>query len=220
MRLADSVMLAFAVAAGGCAARPTPPPNVATRSPSPELSGVWDAMSQTVIGEGTGAGDTRIEKQEWHLTQNGAAITGYYIAALTFVSGDGRPYVCSRLPQFSATERFNVSGRVQGGLVDIQELEQRAAQGDSGCDPGMRQLARYSGRVDGDVLTLVSGAARETLYRIRNPEATEPLLVSVAPPAEADLGGSRQSLEPPRSASAGGATLTSNGSVASGLRIR
>jgi hypothetical protein len=204
MRFAGSVMLAFAVAAGGCAARPTPPPNVASRAAVtpqvPELSGVWDAMSQTVIGEGTGAGDTRIEKQEWHLTQDGGAISGYYIAALTFVSGDGRPYVCSRLPEFSATERFNVAGHVQGGLVEIQELEQRAAQGDSGCDPGMRQLARYSGRVEGDVLTLVSGAARETLYRIHNPEAAEPLLASATPPAEADPSGPRQSLElPPES---------------------
>src|ERR1022692_2727591 len=119
MRFAGSVMYACAVAAGGCAARHTPPPNVAARALPAEVSGIWDAMSQTTIGEGIGAGDTRIEKQEWHLTQDGGAITGYYIAALTFVSGDGRPYVCSRQPQFSAMQRFNVAGRVRGGQVEI-----------------------------------------------------------------------------------------------------
>jgi hypothetical protein len=184
MRLAGSVMCACAVAAGGCAARPMPAPGLVTRAGPSEVSGVWDAMSQTTIGEGMGAGDTRIEKQEWHLTQAGAAITGYYIAALTFVSGDGRPYVCSQQPQFSATQRFNVSGRVRGGLVEIQELEQRAAQTDNRCDPGFRQLARYSGQLDGDVLTLVSGAQRETLYRIHNPEASEMLIAGALPASQ------------------------------------
>ena len=181
MRFVGSVMCACAVAVGGCAARSMPSANVPTRPAPFEVSGVWDAMSQTTIGEGMGAGDTRIEKQEWHLTQAGAAITGYYIAALTFVSGDGRPYVCSQQPQFSAMQRFNVSGRVRGGLVEIQELEQRAAQAGNRCDPGFRQLASYSGRLDGDVLTLVSGVQRETLYRIRNPESAEKLIASAAP---------------------------------------
>ena len=188
MRFAGSVMYACAVAAGGCAARHTPPPNVAARALPAEVSGIWDAMSQTTIGEGIGAGDTRIEKQEWHLTQDGGAITGYYIAALTFVSGDGRPYVCSRQPQFSAMQRFNVSGRVRDGLVEIQELEQRAAQAGNRCDPGLRQLARYSGRLDGDVLTLVSGVQRETLYRIHGMEPAEMLIAGADPISPASPG--------------------------------
>jgi hypothetical protein len=187
MRFAGLVLCACAVAAGGCAARLVPPPHVAAHPAAPEVSGVWNAMSQTTIGEGMGAGDTRIEKQEWHLTQDDGAITGYYIAALTFVSGDGRPYVCSRQPQFSAMQRFNVSGHVRGGLVEIQELEQRAALSGNHCDPGLRQLERYSGRLDGDVLTLVSGAQRQTLYRIHNPEAAEMLSAAADPgPRETD----------------------------------
>src|SRR5450432_74676 len=196
MRFAGLVMYACAVAAGGCAARPMPPatmptnpanpanPNLATHPGGSEVSGVWDAMSQTTIGEGIGAGDTRIEKQEWHLTQDGRAITGYYIAALTFVSGDGRPYVCSRQPQFSAMQRFNVVGRVLGGQIEIQELEQRAAQAGNHCDPGLRQLARYNGRLDGDVLTLVNGAQRRTLYRIHNPGDAEMLVARADPGAQ------------------------------------
>jgi hypothetical protein len=170
----------------GNPANPTNPanPNLATHPGGSEVSGVWDAMSQTTIGEGIGAGDTRIEKQEWHLTQDGRAITGYYIAALTFVSGDGRPYVCSRQPQFSATQRFNVVGRVLGGQIEIQELEQRAAQAGNHCDPGLRQLARYNGRLDGDVLTLVNGAQRRTLYRIHNPGDAEMLVARADPGAQ------------------------------------
>jgi hypothetical protein len=52
-----------------------------------QVAGVWDGVNRSTIEQGMGAGDTRIEKQEWHLTQSGDAITGYYIAALTFVSG-------------------------------------------------------------------------------------------------------------------------------------
>ena len=98
--------------------------NLAAHAGGSEVSGIWDAMSQTTIGEGIGAGDTLIEKQEWHLSQSGSAIRGYYIAALTYVSGDGRPYVCSRQPQFSALQRFEVVGHVKAGAIEIQELGQ------------------------------------------------------------------------------------------------
>ena len=133
---------------------------------------MWDALSRTTIGQGIGAGDTRIEKQEWHLSQAGSAISGYYITALTFVSGDGRPYVCNRLPQFSATQRFNVAGEVRGGQIEIEEKEQRATEKGNRCDPGQKRLARYSGRLEGDVMTLMSGAQRQTLYRIHHPDQT------------------------------------------------
>ena len=173
MRFAGFVVSVLAVATGGCATRPTPAAKVPTAPPVTQIGGVWDAMSRTTIGEGIGAGDTRIEKQEWHLTQAGAAISGYYIAALTFVSGDGRPYVCSRRPQFSAMERFNVAGHVQDGQIEIQEVAQRAAEEGNRCNPGQKELARYSGRLEGDVLTLMSGASRQTLYRSRAPEQTQ-----------------------------------------------
>src|SRR5579871_829310 len=125
MRFVGFIACLFAVAAGGCATRPAPPVNAppsaasqtAGQASASQISGVWDALSRTTIGQGIGAGDTRIEKQEWHLSQAGSAISGYYITALTFVSGDGRPYVCNRLPQFSATQRFNVAGQVRGGQI-------------------------------------------------------------------------------------------------------
>ncbi len=127
MRFAGLVVCSFAVATGGCATRSTPAANIPRPAAPTELSGIWDTLSRTTIAEGIGAGDTRIEKQEWHLSQAGSAISGYYIAALTFVSGDGRPYVCSRQPQFSAMQRFNVAGRV--ARWQDRDRRERAARG-------------------------------------------------------------------------------------------
>jgi hypothetical protein len=172
MRFAGFGSFRFALAvasigcAAGCAARRPATTNAASAAAGPQVSGVWDAVTSSTIDEGIAAGDVRIEKQEWHLSQSGSAIRGYYIAALTFVSGDGRPYVCSRQPQFSAFQRFEVAGRVQSGAIEIQELVQAETPKDNRCDPGMRQLARYRGALDGDVMTLVSGRQQTRLYRI------------------------------------------------------
>jgi hypothetical protein len=191
MRFAGFWICGLAVTATGCLARHAPADlrTAGALSGSPfEVSGVWDGLSQTTIDDGAGSGDTRIEKQEWHLTQAGSAISGYYIAALTFVSGDGRPYVCSRRPQFSAMQRYDIAGRVKDGVVEIQEMGLEPGPAAGRCDPGVRQLARYRGRLEGDVLTLVSGGQRRTLYRIKDPgtqrealtEATERVEVAAA----------------------------------------
>jgi hypothetical protein len=172
-------------AAGGCVGQKPAVSSAAVTVSSAEVGGIWDGVLRATITEGIGTGDTRIEKQEWHLTQSGGAITGYYIAALTFVSGDGRPYVCSRQPQFSAIQRFDVSGRVRDGVtdkVDLEEVAQQSAQGR--CDPGNRRLFHYEGTVRGDVLTLVTGQRHQTLYRSRGAEARrETVTLEPAPPA-------------------------------------
>jgi hypothetical protein len=171
------------VTAAGCAAHRATPVATNLAASGPEISGVWDAVSHATIGDGAGAGDVRIEKQEWHLTQSGSAIRGYYIAALTFVSGDGRPYVCSRQPQFSTMQRFEVAGRVRDGSIEIQETGLAGSAAQNRCDPGTRQLARYRGLLDGDVLTLVSGQRQTRLYRIRNQVGggSETVLADAAP---------------------------------------
>ena len=160
--------------AAGCAAWGPAPANAGSTAAGPQVSGVWDAVTSATIDEGVAAGDVRIEKQEWHLSQSGSAIRGYYIAALTYVSGDGRPYVCSRQPQFSAFQRFEVAGQVQAGAIEIRELGQAENPKENRCDPGMRQLARYRGLLDGDVMTLVSGRQQTRLYRIHASNASMP----------------------------------------------
>ncbi|MEO5768948.1 MAG: hypothetical protein ABIS92_11415, partial [Polyangia bacterium] len=86
---------------------------ISRSSSSSMISGVWDGLVQETLTEGLGAGDTRVEKQEWHLEQSGPSISGFYLAASTFTSGDGRPYVCSRQASFSALVRFEVKGQIQ-----------------------------------------------------------------------------------------------------------
>ncbi len=167
MRWAGISVFALTVATSGCAGRKTTVVTAANAK-TPEVAGIWDGVLRATINEGMGSGDTRIEKQEWHLTQAGGAITGYYIAALTFVSGDGRPYVCSRQPQFSAVQRYDVRGSVRraDGGIDIEEVAQQPAEGR--CDPGSRRLLHYEGKIKGDVLTLVvNGQPKQTLYRNR-----------------------------------------------------
>ena len=167
MRLAGVSIFALSFVTAGCAGRKPTPVRTAASAPGPEVAGVWDGVIRATISEGMGTGDTRIEKQEWHLAQAGGSISGYYIAALTFVSGDGRPYVCSRQPQFSAVQRYDVTGVVRGsgeGAIEIQEVAQRSAEGR--CDPGNRRLFHYEGKLQGDVLVLVvNGQQKQTLYR-------------------------------------------------------
>jgi len=177
------------VVAAGCAAHRATPAATNVAALGPEISGVWDAVSHATIGDGAGAGDVRIEKQEWHLTQSGSAIRGYYIAALTFVSGDGRPYVCSRQPQFSTLQRFEVAGRVRDGSIEIQETGLAGSAAQNRCDPGTRQLARYRGLLDGDVLTLVSGQRQTRLYRIRNAAGGSETVLADATPRQRPAGG-------------------------------
>jgi hypothetical protein len=166
------IRLALAMAslagAAGCAGHRQGTANAGSSATGPQISGIWDAVTSATIDEGVAAGDVRIEKQEWHLSQSGSAIRGYYIAALTYVSGDGRPYVCSRQPQFSAFQRFEVAGHVQAGAIEIQEMGQAENARENRCDPGLRQLARYRGLLDGDVMTLVSGRQQTRLYRIHD----------------------------------------------------
>ena len=61
---------------------------------------------------------------------------------------------------------------MQAGAIEIQELGQAENPKENRCDPGMRQLARYRGLLDGDVLTLVSGRQQTRLYRIHAATAT------------------------------------------------
>jgi hypothetical protein len=176
------VIGALIAGCGGCANRQArvasgadPSPSD-SRSSSTMISGVWDGLVQETLTEGMGAGDTRVEKQEWHLEQRGPSITGFYLAASTFTSGDGRPYVCSRQASFSALVRFELKGGVRDGAIHLEETAQRIAEGR--CSPGQRPLARYMAEVKGDVLILVVDGQRQALYRNRGKPAVSDLLAS------------------------------------------
>jgi len=149
-------------AAVGCATHP-PLRSQTAAAPSVQVAGVWDGTVRETVTDGLAAGDTREERQEWHLDQRGRTVSGYYMATLTFTSGDGRPYVCSRQPQFSAVVRVDVSGSLNGRSLSLIELAQRTSEGP--CALGDRPLVRYRAEVAGDQLTLTSASERQVLHR-------------------------------------------------------
>jgi hypothetical protein len=139
---------------------------------NPVLAGVWEGQSESTLGEGPGAGDKRIEKQAWRLTQKGVEVSGFYVVELTMISGDGRPYLCSREPRFSTILRFDVKGRVTPAGIYIDEVGEVQSKGP--CRPSFHSPARYRAALTGDILTLSDGERQVALYR-RNPAAGDPV---------------------------------------------
>ncbi len=127
------------------------------------LAGVWEGLFRSTLAEGIGAGDTRIERQSWRLSQVGATVSGFYVVELTMISGDGRPYLCSREPRFSTLLRFEVRGRIDKGAIELEEVGD--AKGKGPCRPSFRTPTRYRADIKGDVLTLSDADRRVTLYR-------------------------------------------------------
>jgi hypothetical protein len=147
-------MLALAPACATFATHGAPPAN---------LEGVWEGYAQGTIPEGLGAGDTRIERQAWHLRQQGQRVTGYYLVELTMISGDGRPYACSRAPQFQTLLRFEVEGQVRSSGIELAEIGDGTAKGP--CRPTFRTAGHFRAEVAGNKLLLADGSYRLTLYR-------------------------------------------------------
>jgi hypothetical protein len=107
--------------------------------------------------------DTRIERQAWRLTQSGNAVSGFYVVELTMISGDGRPYMCSREPRFSTLLRFDVKGVVDKDGIVMEEVGDMRAKG--ACRPASRTPSRFRASLHGEVLSVHDGEKRITLYR-------------------------------------------------------
>jgi hypothetical protein len=203
MRFVGPWVLFVGLVADGCAATLPSAARAGDKVASDVVvSGVWDGVVRETVAEGPSAGDSRIEKQEWHLDQDGQKISGYYLAALTYTSGDGRPYVCSRQSTFSALVRFEVSGEVRGGAIDLAEITQRASEGR--CVPGQRPLVHYRAEVRGDVLTLVADGQRQTLYRNHeNPSVDAFVAAALAKTGDQAMQPSARETPPPPGTSSG-----------------
>jgi hypothetical protein len=133
------------------------------------LTGVWEGLFRSTLRDGSGAGDTRIERQAWRLAQKGGDITGFYVVELTMLSGDGRPYLCSREPRFTTLLRFEVRGRAGKTGLELDEIGDVRAKGT--CRPSFRSPQHFRAQLAGDVLTLSDGDRRLALYRRSGAEA-------------------------------------------------
>ena len=114
----------------------------------PDLSGTWD----WTVEEQNEEGDTRVEREEWHLSQDGKEVRGYYDRVLTVRSGDGRPFECYQDTRYQKFTRFRVIGSIDGPLVRLRETDYETKP--DPCDAGRRHMTSYTGRLEGQTLTL------------------------------------------------------------------
>ena len=151
MRCAAVGVVVVAIACGaavtGCGSRP-PVARVAPAPAGPDVSGTWDWD----VEERNDEGDTRVEREEWHLSQKGSAIQGYYDRVLTVLSGDGRPFECYQNTRYQKFTRFRVMGSIDGAMVRLRETSYETRP--DPCDGGRRSMTAYVGRLDGGTITL------------------------------------------------------------------
>jgi hypothetical protein len=116
-----------------------------------DASGVWDWMFSSRDDQG----DERLEQEEWHLTQKGARVQGYYLRKVTMLSVDERLFKCNQRLGFTKVTKVTVDGQVSGTTVELHEVGFEAKPGP--CDDGARQLVQYQGMIQGPILLLKWG---------------------------------------------------------------
>ena len=160
------VTVAAATGAAGCAAT-APRARVAATAPTApadpnavDASGTWDWMFRSTDDQG----DMRVEQEEWHLSQKGIHIEGYYDRAVTMMSVDERLFRCNQRLGFTKTTRVRVAGQIEGDRIVLREVGFEAKPGP--CDDGARNLVAYIGVLHGATLALRWGPeAGQTLVR-------------------------------------------------------
>jgi hypothetical protein len=166
---------------------------VAPAGALPDVSGTWDWD----VEERNDEGDTRVEREVWHLTQNGHDIQGYYDRVLTVLSGDGRPFECYQDIRYQKFTRFRVMGSLEGAMVRLHETSYETRP--DPCDGGRRSMTAYVGHLEGGTITLRWPPAGQQVLR-RRAEGT-----AWAPPT--DTGASLTRASQPAATSVGGLWL-------------
>ncbi len=164
--------------AAGCAAT-APHARVATTvqaqpavASGQDATGTWDWMFRSTDDQG----DMRVEQEEWHLSQKGVHLDGYYDRAVTMMSVDERLFRCNQRLGFTKTTRVRVAGQIEGDRIVLREVGFEAKPGP--CDDGARNLVAYIGVLRGATLALRWGPeAGQTLVR-RTDGGHSPLAMS------------------------------------------
>ena len=133
-----------------------------TSLPPADVSGMWIWEHSGVVP----GGDQKQEREEWHVTQDGATLTGYYDRVVHQVSSDGQAYRCSMALDFQIVTRYQFRGEVQGSKIMIYESSFEVLNPNN-CDNGKRRLDAYEGLAAADELRLVWGIGGQVLRRPR-----------------------------------------------------
>jgi hypothetical protein len=171
----------LAVTLAACAANRGPAPAAPSPPLAANLSGLWEGMSRTTSQDGTTAGDARVERQVWSLSQQGDAVAGFYVAELTMLSSDGRPYLCTRGPRLQVMVRIDVRGRTQANRADLEEVGEPHSQGP--CLLAQRPTRKFRAIIRGDVMALAQEGRPFVLVRKSGADAkqAEALLAQIGP---------------------------------------
>ena len=184
MLLGVGVLAATVLSLAGCVGQVKPTPQPAA-PPRPAIAGLWEGLTRATVPDGPAAGDTRIERQLWKLTQQGETVTGFCVVELTMISGDGRPYLCSQEPQLRALIRVEVKGRVTPEGARIDEVSAPQTQGP--CAVGLRAPRSFQVKVRGNLMVLSDGTNQLSLTRRPSSAGDENILASLnaGPPPSA-----------------------------------
>lgn len=167
-------LLCATLALGGCAARQrTGPPGPGMTRPaagrqdaeasSGGAGGVWDWVFRSANEQG----DLRIEQEEWHISQQGSHLSGYYNRQVVTLSTDQRPFRCNGALGYTKTTRVRVTGEIHGSRLSLREVDADAQE--NPCDTGARNLMSYTGEIQGDAL-LLQFAPGGAQYLTRRPQ--------------------------------------------------
>jgi hypothetical protein len=158
----------FSLSLVGCAAGPqggirtktASAPAQSVRGGHTDATGVWDWSFRSQDNQG----DERFEQEEWHLSQKGSRIEGYYLRVVDMRSLDDRLFRCNQKVAFMKVTRVRVAGQIEGNRVQLRETAFDAKPGP--CDDGARNLVEYKGTLAGGNLSLRWGPeAGQTLIR-------------------------------------------------------
>ena len=104
------------------------------------IDGLWEWQFRAVDAEG----DLQAEREEWHLFEKNAEITGYYERTIERLRLGG-VYPCSGSPQIKTTTRFLLKGQRFGDKLSLSEVDYQRQPGP--CDAGQHRLDSYQGSV-------------------------------------------------------------------------
>ncbi len=123
------------------------------------LSGVWEWQFRAADPDG----DLHVEREEWHLSESGNEISGYYVRQLDRRRSSG-VFACNNSGVIAGTTRFLVRGHRFGNKVSLAEVDYQASP--SPCENAARRLDQYQGTLhpEGTLVLSWSGGS-QTLRR-------------------------------------------------------
>lgn len=147
---------------GRLAESPATPTDLRDRPAEVSVEGTWVWEFRGTLE----TGDEKLEREEWHLSQEGTRLVGYYDRSVRQTSTDGQAFRCNNATDFKVVTRYAVAGEVRGNEIALFERGFEILEG-SPCDSGQRRLDAYQGEAEQGEIRLVWGVGKQVLRRAR-----------------------------------------------------